>query len=82
MTEQEIDKMVEDRLLGMMKENSVKMCQYMLSVFGQYVVKANSDEATLSQHCNIGDSRYKVEAVITITHLQSLTAPKAQNEKE
>jgi len=69
MTENEIDKLVDDRICEMIKENSIKMVQFFICHIGGMAVKANAETLDLSQDSNIGKSRYKIKCSVTFEKL-------------
>lgn len=68
-TEQEIDKLVEQRLCSMMRENSPKLLQFLTLQAGIQCVEANAGTLELGLHADIQGGRYKVKNVITVERI-------------
>lgn len=72
MTEAEIDKLIDQKLVEMIEENGPKMMSFMLSMMGKQVVQANGETLEISQNQDIENKRYKVSALIKVEEINPL----------
>jgi len=70
MAPEQLDKLIQDRILSMYDENSPKLMQFFLRCAGKQMHEADADELEISAEMNITkDKRYKVKAIFTIDEI-------------
>lgn len=75
MTQDEIDKLIDQQLTEMIQENGPKMMSFMLSMMGKQVAQAGGETLKISQNQDIENKRYKVSALITVKEIKKQKHP-------
>lgn len=76
MNETEIpEELIEKYIVGLMDENPMKLTQYVLSIIGENIYKANVGSVTFSQNMDIDGKRFNVKFVGKIKEING-TEPK------
>lgn len=70
-TEYEMDKLVEKRLMSMMEENSPKLLSFFVLQVGRKAFDANAGTLILSSEVTFNGKRYKINNETTVTQLEN-----------
>lgn len=70
MKQQEIDELVEQRLIGMIKDNPVGLFQYFVLQAGKEVVKTKAANMLITTDATFEGQRYKVTCKTTVKKIK------------
>lgn len=76
-----MDEAVENRLIGMMKENSPKLLSYFLTVATKTMLDVNAETFEMSQVSTHNNKRYKTSAIFTIKKLRQAKTALSNHKK-
>jgi len=70
MNEKEIDKLVEEKVIKMIKERPTDMIMFMLVQMGKMVIETNAGSLELKQESTLDGQRYEIKAKITVKKIK------------